>query len=94
MTQVAIVTERIGYGSLPAHMQEGARLYIEQGIPPGRFLMAVLCNNLVEAAGRADAENRAALPAWALWLHNDIPMGAWGSLEKVQAWMAAEGAAS
>ena len=88
-TQVTTPTREVNYDCLPEHMQDGARLYIEQGIPPGGFLMAVLCNDLVGAVGRADAVNQSRLVNWALWLHNDIPMAAWGSLEKVQAWMAA-----
>ncbi len=77
----------INYNSLPEHMQSGARLYIEQGIEPGRFLMAVLCNDLSGAASRADGINQRCLLDWAMWLHNDISASAWGSEEKVLAWM-------
>ncbi len=77
------------YDRLPEHMRETARLYIENGYAPGHFMTAVLCNDLVEAAGRADRENQRALFDWACWLYNDVPTPAWGSLEKVQEWIAA-----
>ena len=78
----------MSYDRLPEHMRESARAYVEHGRPPGDFLTAVLCNNLVEAAGRADEENQRALFAWAGWLHNEVPMPAWGSPEKVRDWVA------
>jgi hypothetical protein len=67
-------------------MQEAARLYIEEGEMPGGFLVAVLCNDLVEAFGKADEVNRACLWDWCLWLYNEAPMPAWGSAEKVLTW--------
>ena len=76
------------YDKLPEHMQEAARLYIEEGEMPGSFLVAVLTNNLVEAFGKADEVNRSCLREWVLWLYNDIPEAAWGSAEKVLAWCA------
>lgn len=75
------------YNKLPEHMQSGARLYIEQGILTGSFLTAVLQNNLVNAIGQADSINRQELLAWANWLMWDIPAIAWGSVEKVQAYI-------
>lgn len=75
------------YDRLPEHMQDGARRYIEEGYRPGSFLMSVLCNNFVRVVESADMQNSAVLRIWAQWLHNDIPMSAWGSSEKVEAWM-------
>ena len=74
------------YDKLPEHMQEAARLYIEEGEMPGHFLVAVLSNCLVEAFARADEVNRSYMWTWADWLYNDIPMPAWGSANKVLAW--------
>lgn len=75
--------ERCG---IPKHMQEGLAGYLVNGLDVGGFLTFVLCNNLVEAACTADKENLAALHSYALFLHNEVPMKAWGSIEKVQAW--------
>ncbi len=74
------------YDKLPEHMQEAARLYIEEGEMPGNFLVAVLTNNLVEAFARADDINQDCMHVWVGWLYNEIPMGAWGSAADVLAW--------
>ena len=66
---------------LPFHMQHGARYYIEEGVPPGEFLTAVLSNDLKESFGRADETNRAAMFDWCMWLYNDCPSTAQGLRE-------------
>ncbi len=77
------------YDMLPEHMRDAARRYVENGYAPGHFLTAVLENNLVEAAARADEENQRALFQWASWLYNHVPTPAWGSSEKVTEWILA-----
>jgi hypothetical protein len=77
----------LSYDRLPAHMREGARLYVERGIEPGGFLFAVLSNDLLGAYERADDVNTFAMRAWAAWLHDECPLGAQGSPEKVRAWI-------
>lgn len=79
----------IAYDVLPEHMREHAQGYLERGERPGRFLMAVLCNDFVEVAGQADEINRLCLFAWAEWLYNNVPAPAWRTKEKVEAWMKA-----
>ncbi len=81
----------VDYATLPEHMREGARDYVERGWKPGDFLRAVLENNLVEAFGHADLINRLAMDDWAKWLWNEAPKGCWGSPEKVAAWIKAKG---
>lgn len=78
---------REGMDKLPAHMRGGILRYIEQGIPPGSFLTAVLCNDLKEAFGRADDENTAAMREWVFYLYNYAPTGCWGSPDKFSAWI-------
>ena len=77
----------INYSLIPEYMRDGVRLYLEEGLRPGHFLNAVLENNLVEAAARADRENKHRLLDWATFLYNELPMGCWGSKEKVAAWI-------
>lgn len=77
----------INYSTLPDHMQEGVRQYIEKGRPIGDFLTAVFENDLVEAFGRADGINAAAMREWAKFLYNQAPAPCWGSKEKVAAWL-------
>ena len=72
---------------IPAYMGEGLMRYIEHGIEPGSFLMAVLNNDLAEAIGRADERNMANLPAYVSYLWNEAPSTCWGSSEKVTAWI-------
>jgi hypothetical protein len=77
----------IDYSKLPDHMRDGAQLYIEHRVPPGEFLTAVLENNFVDAVARADDVNSHNLITWAQWLYWECPRAAWGSPEKVAAWL-------
>ena len=75
------------YSQLPEHMQDAAQRYIENGIRPGSFLTAVLENNLFRTVNFADETNRQSIGHWVLWLTWEIPAPAWGSKEKVDAWI-------
>jgi hypothetical protein len=77
----------IDYSLLPEHMREGARLYIEQGVEPGGFMTAVLCNNLVDAFGKADDINTLYMANWVRWFYNECPSNAWGSRDKINNWI-------
>lgn len=74
------------YTYLPAHMQEGAKRYVEHGTEPGDFLRAVLENNLLRAFERADAVNSSYMKEWALFLYH-APRACWGSRETVNKWV-------
>ena len=78
----------VDYSKLPEHMRAGAEGYVERGEEPGGFLFAVLCNNLVDAFGKADETNFARLSDWAEWLWNEAPSTCWGSKERVNDWIA------
>lgn len=80
-------SDRDKFVLLPSHLSSLLK-YVEQRIPPGSFLMAVLCNNLAEACGRADLQNRRRLFEYVQYLYNDAPSACWGSKEKVDAWLA------
>jgi hypothetical protein len=77
----------VDYLGLPHHMRNAARTYVEDRKRPGSFLMAVLCNDLVEAFHRADKTNNAAMELWASWLYNECPSPLWGSPTKVRDWV-------
>lgn len=77
--------------AIPARMLPSLQRYIEHGILPGEFLQAVLRNDLREAVGRADDENKPLLPVYIAWLYSDAPAGCSGSSAKVDAWAAAGG---
>ena len=71
---------------LPEHMQEGVIGYLVHRIEPGGFLRAVLENDLMEAASRADHINKHCLFEWAQLLY-DLPRNTWGSKEVVSEWL-------
>lgn len=68
------------------YMVPGLKLYIEEGIDLGDFMMAMLTNDLRETFGRTDENNRANIFEWVVWLWNEFPANAWGSPEKVAAY--------
>lgn len=80
-----------GLEKLPAHMRDGVERYVLHGIPGGSFMTELFANRLVQAFGRADEENTAAMREWASWLYNDAPGGCWGSPMAVSEWVAAGG---
>tara|TARA_R100000656_G_scaffold59398_1_gene46247 strand:- start:34 stop:321 length:288 start_codon:yes stop_codon:yes gene_type:complete len=84
---VEALHQRYDYGRLPPHLQGGVRRYIEEGIPPGDFLTAVITNNLRLAVGHADSTSLAALTDIVRFFYNEPPGGCWGTPEKMKAWM-------
>lgn len=72
---------------IPDRMQEGITRYLESGIAPGDFLTAVICNDLADAVGRADAENIGNIPAFVAYFNNEAPANSWGSEALMLEWM-------
>jgi len=75
------------FASIPEHMQGALRRYVLEGIAPGHFLTAVICNDLKGAVGNADDTNLALLQTYVRWFYNIAPGQCWGSKEKMDAWM-------
>lgn len=75
------------YPKIPTHTRAELTQYLEDKIRPGRFLYSVLSNNLVEAVTSADAENLVALRSIVKFLLNKSPPDAWGSPNKVNAYL-------
>ena len=71
---------------ISAHMMHSIELYLEQGIPPGHFLSAVICNDLMKACRYADDINIRNLPAYAAYFFNEVPTNAWGAAERFESW--------
>lgn len=79
-------------GLVPGHLRGGLARYFDMGVEPGRFLCAVLENDLVGAALRCsgDAERvDVTLTELCSFLYNFAPSGSHGSREKRIAWQAA-----
>lgn len=75
------------YAAIPARMQNAIRRYILEGIIPGSFLQAVICNNLRDAVNAADDENLPLLRRYVQWFYNIAPANCHGSKEKMLAWI-------
>ena len=76
----------INYELLPEHMRESARLYIERGIMPGSFMVAILRNDFTGAALVADPLNLMRLQDYAIWLNIRCPPDAWGDMVAIKKW--------
>ena len=74
--------------NIPAHMMTAIEDYVENGIEPGSFLTAVICNDLRGAVGHADAENKGLLGEYVQYFHNEAPGACWGSKARMDAWIA------
>jgi hypothetical protein len=68
-------------------IKEALDEYVRIGRPTGDFLRAVLSNNLAESFGRADMQNRHDMFEIVNYVYNELPGAAWGSPEKVKAWL-------
>ncbi len=85
-TLIARIIEGLTQSEVPRHLRAGLVRYFSDGILPGGFLQAVLCNDLRAAVGRADPYSTAALGILVMFLVEHAPARAWGSREKVLAW--------
>ena len=78
----------VKYEKVPVGYMTGAvERYIEHRVPPGGFLKAVLQNELIEAANRADEENAIHLRDWCVFLYNYLPVESYGSTENYTNWI-------
>ena len=82
--------ERNKEQKIPEHTMQALMHYRYDKIRPSSFLTAVLSNNLIEAYAKADDLNIANMYAIVKHIYNDMPMTAWGSIEKVNAWLGEE----
>jgi len=71
---------------LSLRTKEAIDMYVEYGVC-GDFLKSVLSNDLMEAFGRADEENRESLFDICSYVYNDIPGNCHGSKKIVENWM-------
>lgn len=76
----------IDYSKCPEHLRDSFRGYVEQGRRVGHFLTACLTNNLMEAVGRADEKNVLLLKEITSFMWSELPLGCFGSSEKVKLW--------
>ena len=87
MTKKQIEEFRFHGKSIPVHMISAVFWYFNHHRRPGDFLLALLENDLMVALRRGDYQNLEALRVWGSFLHNEAPSNAYGSPEKVAAWL-------
>jgi len=71
---------------IPERTLASLERYVQDRVPPGGFLLAVLTNDLLGAVSRADKENLAALPEIVSYVYHEIPGNCWGSKDAVWQW--------
>ena len=77
----------IDYNTLPNPMLANPlERYVDCGIEPGSFMMAVLTNNHEEANLRADPDNKKDLDKIFKWVHANLPPESIGSKANVMQW--------
>lgn len=71
----------------PSHIQEALLDYANNRHEHGHFVTAVLENNLEGAVVYADERNLPVLPHIVAFTWEHVPREAWGSPQKVSAWL-------
>jgi hypothetical protein len=74
-------------GPVPPAVFDAVRRYVEEGIPPGGFVLACLENDLMAAINRADPANRECLQEIMWMIYSAMPSTAHGSPDKVRLWL-------
>ncbi len=73
---------------IPEYMRHGLTDYVNDGVPPGQFLAAIICNDLKAAVMYADDTNLENIPAYVNFFYNHAPMPCWGSKQAMDSWIA------
>jgi hypothetical protein len=74
------------YALIARHV-ESLTAYVERRQATGGFLQAVLANNLVDAAMRADHNSLTHLGVIARFVFNELPTACYGSAQKAEDWL-------
>ena len=80
-------TTDLAYPDAPVHILASINRYVEHGLRPGSFVMAVLSNDLAAAFQTADDESHRGLRDILRYIRWEIPGTCWGSQAKVEAWL-------
>ncbi len=87
MMECTIEKARKLYPDVPEAILGSLYRYVEQRIPTGDFLRAILSNDLSESFARADHNNRQRMFPIINFIYNTVPSPAWGSPDKVKEWL-------
>jgi len=72
---------------IPDYMMLSIKRYVKERKPVGKFLTAVICNNLHDACSFADDVNIHNLPAYMAYFYNETPWDCWGTPKKMKEWL-------
>lgn len=78
----------LNYSKAPNNSGDAFQRFIEEGIPTGHFLEALLSNDLAQACARADDMNQYLIFQYVRFMWNELPSSAWGSPENYKNWIA------
>lgn len=86
------LSEHSEWPKVPEHTKDAMLEYLAREYPtmPGSWFWSVLTNDLSGAVVKADRRNRASIVPIVAILHDRFPAGAWGTEEKVRAWMGSD----
>ena len=73
---------------IPSYTKKSIDRYVQDRIPTGGFLHAVLSNDLFKAFEKADDNNRTALFNICAYIYSQTPSACWGSPQIVKNWLA------
>lgn len=76
----------VDYDLCPNQNGDSFQYWVEMARPLGGFCMAMLENDFIEAATRADPMNRQLLREYALFLRSQLRFGCYGSKRAVKEW--------
>ena|SRR5688572_19278118 len=77
---------RCAFNKVPEHLHDGIVAYLVDGITPGGFFTAVICNDLRGAFERGDTLSLNHMRAIMAYMYSCPPSVCWGSVERMVAW--------
>jgi len=91
MTEIYSTGGPVDWNLIPEHMRYGVKEYIEDGVPQGGFLAAMIQNNLKETFIRADDINRMSIGGFVEFFYRFAPISCWGSQANYDTWIERSG---
>lgn len=82
IAELDVVSESVT-NRIPLNILNSLKHYVWFGQPPGDFVRAVLCNDLLSAIGRADEASLVAIKPICQYVYNALPSECHGSAQKV-----------
>ena len=85
------MNREIDYSYIPECLRGTAKEYIKNGVLPGPFLQAIICNKLKEAFEEADKIYLSDVFGCVCFFRNEAPPACWGSEFRMANWIKFKG---